>query len=71
MLARALLRRPALLILDEATSALDAESEEQIAGALRELGKGMAIVVISHRGRLIDLAEQVFRLEKGRLVDRG
>lgn len=71
MLARALLRRPALLILDEATSALDAESEEQIAGALRELGKDMAIVVISHRGRLSDFAEQEFRLEKGRLVDRG
>lgn len=68
MLARALLRDPALLILDEATSALDAESEAQIAGALRKLGKRMAILIISHRGLLNDVGEQRFRLEKGRLV---
>ena len=69
MLARALLCDPALLILDEATSALDATSEAQIAKALRELSKRLSILIISHRGLLIDLAEQEVRLEKGRLID--
>lgn len=71
MLARALLRRPALLILDESTSALDAENETQIAKALQYLGKRMAIVVISHRGKLIDLAQRQIGLECGRLVRAG
>lgn len=68
MLARALLRKPSLLILDEATSALDRDSEKQIAAALRSLGEHIAILIISHRGLLIDLAVREFRLEKGRLL---
>lgn len=68
MLARALLRDPALLILDEATSALDADNEAQIAKALAGLKGRMAILVIAHRGALTALADQVFRLEAGRLV---
>lgn len=71
MLARALLRDPALLILDEATSALDLASELQIATALRALAQDMAILVISHRGALLDLARQTVRLEKGRLVPQN
>lgn len=68
MLARALLRDPALLILDEATSALDAESEAAIAEALAKLKGRMTILIIAHRGALGQLADQSYRLENGRLI---
>lgn len=68
MLARALLRRPALLILDEATSALDADNEAQIVTALTRLKTQMAILVIAHRGALTGIADRTYRLERGRLI---
>ena len=68
MLARALLRDPALLILDEATSALDAANEAQIAAAVRGLRGRMAVVIIGHRGALLDLADAEIRLESGHIV---
>lgn len=71
MLARALLREPQLLILDEATSALDAENEAAIAAALARLRGRMTIVLIAHRGALLDLADQVIRLESGQVVDES
>ncbi len=71
MLARALLRDPQLLILDEATSALDAENEAAIAAALGQLRGRMTVVLIAHRGALLDLADQVIRLENGRMVDES
>jgi ATP-binding cassette subfamily C protein len=69
MLARALLRDPQLLILDEATSALDAENEAAIAAALERLRRRMTIVLIAHRGALLNLADGVITLESGRLID--
>lgn len=71
MLARALLRDPAVLILDEATSALDQENEKQIGSALRELAKDKAIIIIGHCGRLLDMAEKEVSLENGRLRQNG
>lgn len=71
MLARALLRAPDLLILDEATSALDPANEAQIAGAIARLGRCMAVVVISHRGVLLALADQTISLDRGRIVANG
>ena len=68
MLARALLRDPALLILDEATSALDAENEAQIAAAIAGLKGKVTALIIAHRGTLTELAERTWRLEGGRLV---
>lgn len=68
MLARALLRRPALLILDETTSAFDAENEAQIATALVRLKGPMAVLVIAHRGALSAIADRTYILAAGRMV---
>lgn len=69
MLARALLREPQLLILDEATSALDPANEAAIVAALSRLHGRMTIVLIAHRGALLDLADRVFELEFRAEVD--
>lgn len=68
VLARALLREPALLILDEASSALDSASEAEIAAAVTRLGQRMAVLVIGHRGALLGLAQRRFELDSGCLV---
>lgn len=70
-LARALLRRPQLLILDEATSAVDAAAERTIAEAVAALKGQMTIVIIGHRGLLTDLADRSIVLEKGQLKVSG
>jgi ATP-binding cassette subfamily C protein len=70
-LARALLRRPSLLILDEATSALDSENEKRVQSAIEELHGHMTILVITHRLPTIRSADVVYVLEKGHLVESG
>lgn len=67
-LARALLRRPALLVLDEPTSALDPETEALVTATLRALHGTLTIVVVAHRQALSDLADRVIRLEAGQVV---
>lgn len=69
VLARALLRRPSLLVLDEATSALDARNEGLVADALRLLHGQLTILVICHRGVLADLADRVVVLDHGRVAE--
>lgn len=71
MLARALLRDPQLLILDEATSALDAENEAAVAAALDRLRGQITIVLIAHRGALLNLADRRILLDAGRIVDES
>lgn len=68
MLARALLRDPALLILDEATSALDPANEGLIAQAIARLKGRITILVIGHHGQLSALADRQVRLDRGRIV---
>jgi ATP-binding cassette subfamily C protein len=70
-LARALLRRPQLLILDEATSALDWENQALIARSIRELRGSMTIVTIAHRLSMIAFADWVVALEAGIVVETG
>ena len=66
-LARALLRRPALLLLDEATNALDSESERQILEALNKLRGKLTMVLIAHRPPSILKADLIVALEQGGL----
>lgn len=70
-LARALLRRPSLLILDEAMSNVDSENERLIQRALEELHGQMTILVITHRLSTIRNADVIYVLEQGRLVQSG
>ncbi|MFM5932247.1 MAG: ATP-binding cassette domain-containing protein [Novosphingobium sp.] len=67
VLARGLLRDPALLILDEATSALDRENEARIVAAVGALRGSVTIVIIGHGGQLSQLADQTLRLENGHI----
>lgn len=68
VIARALVRRPQLLILDEATSALDAESAEAVRQTLERLRGSLTILTITHESSLVDIADRVYRLESGRAV---
>jgi ATP-binding cassette subfamily C protein len=70
-LARALLRRPALLILDEATSALDSENESRVHDAIERLRGAMTIVVIAHRPSSLRRADTIHVLDGGRVAQSG
>ncbi|MGI8613491.1 MAG: ABC transporter ATP-binding protein [Nocardioidaceae bacterium] len=72
-LARALVRRPRLLVLDDATSALDPDIEARILDALRRQSRsgGATVVVVAYRKATIALADEVLFLSQGRVVDRG
>lgn len=67
-LARALLRRPALLILDEATSALDPENAAAVRRAIETLRGSMTIILIGHQMSIRDGADYAIELDNGRLV---
>jgi ATP-binding cassette subfamily C protein len=70
-IARALARKPAILILDEATSALDAESEQHIKSIIQELKGSITIFTVAHRLSTIMDADTLIALEDGRVVEKG
>ena len=73
-IARALVRRPRLLVLDDATSAVDPRVERQILTGLRERGTGAdgtTVLMVAYRMSSVLLADEVVHLEAGRVAGRG
>jgi ATP-binding cassette subfamily C protein len=70
-IARALLRKPKLLVLDEATSALDSANEKRIQSALERLHGSLTILIIAHRLSTVRDADQVLVLDQGKVVEQG
>ena len=72
-IARALLRRPNLLVFDEATSSLDSLTEEDIGTTIREVGRGHDVItiLIAHRLSTIMHADRILVLERGSITEHG
>jgi ATP-binding cassette subfamily B protein len=70
-IARALLRRPAILILDDALASVDTYTEERILGGLRSYTAKTTTILISHRVSTVRDAEQIAVLDHGRIVELG
>ncbi|XVQ16061.1 ABC transporter ATP-binding protein [Spirillospora sp. CA-255316] len=74
-LARALVRRPRLLVLDDATSSVDPQVEARILEGIRDAQEsgenGATVVVVAYRKATISLADEVVYMERGRVLDRG
>jgi ATP-binding cassette subfamily B protein len=70
-LARAYLRDAQLLILDEPTAALDAKSEHEVFERFGELTKNKMALLISHRFSTVRMADRIFVLESGTIVEQG
>ncbi|MDG6905178.1 MAG: ABC transporter ATP-binding protein [Nitrososphaerota archaeon] len=69
-IARALLRKPKILLLDEPSSALDPESEVAISNALLRLKNQVTIVVVSHRAKTAEIADSVVLMDSGRVAEK-
>jgi ATP-binding cassette subfamily B protein len=72
-IARALLRRPHLLVFDEATSSLDSLTEEEVTRTIREVARDRRVmtVLIAHRLSTVMHAERIYVLEHGCIVEKG
>jgi ABC-type multidrug transport system fused ATPase/permease subunit len=71
VIARALLRNPAMLVMDEATAALDTETEHVIQRNVDEMMDGRTVFIIAHRLSTVRNADQIVVLDEGRIEEVG
>jgi ATP-binding cassette subfamily C protein CydCD len=67
-LARAVVRDPDLLLLDEPTAGVDTETQVRIAASFPQIAAGRTVVTVAHQRVLVDLADRVVRIDRGRIV---
>ncbi|TKB82327.1 MAG: ABC transporter ATP-binding protein [Nitrospira sp.] len=70
-LARAILRNSQVLILDEPTSAMDAKAEAELFERFHELAQGRTAILISHRLSTVKMADRIFVVDRGQIVEQG
>jgi len=70
-IARALVGNPKILLMDEPSSAMDSSTERQLLERLTPILEGKTLVLITHRGTLLDLAHRVIAIDKGKIVADG
>lgn len=70
-LARAVLRDSQILILDEPTSAMDAKAEAELFERFHELARGRMAILISHRLSTVKMADRIFVVDRGQIVEQG
>ena len=74
-IARALIRKPDVLILDEATSALDVESANLVRQTIKDVvedrSRGMTVIIITHSRDMMEMVENIVVLDHGRVVEEG
>jgi len=71
VLARSILRKPRLLILDEATSSLDQSSEMLVNESIKKMSKFTTILIIAHRASTISIANSIYVLKDGKMIENG
>ena len=70
-IARAMMKDSSIILLDEATSSLDSETETKIQEALKILTKNKTTVVIAHRLSTILNSNNIYLIDKGKIIDNG
>ena len=70
-LARAIIKKPLILVLDEATSSLDNESEKFIQNSINELSKNLTMITIAHRLSTIVNSDNIYVMKNGAIVESG
>ena len=70
-IARALYKKPTILILDEATSSLDTITEKDIIKSINSLKSKITIIIVTHRLNTVKDCEKILFLKNGKLIDSG
>ena len=70
-LARAMARDASILIFDEPTASMDVQSEAEMYSSMKKLAAGKTTLLISHRFSTVAMADVIYIMDEGRIVDRG